>query len=232
MRKKRILIVDDEAIIIKFLRVNLEANGYETLAAMDGAEALQKVEMELPDLVIMDIMMPKTDGFEACRRLREWSQIPIIMLSARGDLIDKVKCLDLGADDYLSKPFGVEELLARVRAVLRRTEGAYATPSQPSFTSGELQINFAARQVTIAGDEVRLTPTEYSLLQELVLNRGKVLTHRMLLSKVWGPEYGDEREYLHVFIGRLRKALEPDPEHPRYIVTVQGVGYKFQAEAS
>jgi len=154
------------------------------------------------------------------------------MLSARGDLIDKVKCLDLGADDYLSKPFGIEELLARVRAVLRRTEVVGTMPTQASFTSGELQINFAARQVTIAGDEIRLTPTEYSLLQELVLTRGRILTHRMLLNKVWGPEYGDEREYLHVFIGRLRKVLEPDLEHPRYIMTVPGVGYKFQAEAS
>ena len=232
MGKKRVLIVDDELTIIKLLRANLEANGYETLAAMDGAEALQEVERELPDLVILDIMMPKTDGFEVCRRLREWSQVPIIMLSARGDLIDKVKCLDLGADDYLSKPFGIEELLARVRAVLRRTEAVGTMPTQASFTSGELQINFAARQVTIAGDEIRLTPTEYSLLQELVLTRGRILTHRMLLNKVWGPEYGDEREYLHVFIGRLRKVLEPDLEHPRYIMTVPGVGYKFQAEAS
>ena len=232
MGKKRVLIVDDELTIIKLLRANLEANGYETLVAMDGAEALQKVERELPDLIILDIMMPKTDGFEVCRRLREWSQVPIIMLSARGDLIDKVKCLDLGADDYLSKPFGIEELLARVRAVLRRTEVVGTMPTQASFTSGELQINFAARQVTIAGDEIRLTPTEYSLLQELVLTRGRILTHRMLLNKVWGPEYGDEREYLHVFIGRLRKVLEPDLEHPRYIMTVPGVGYKFQAEAS
>lgn len=231
MGKKRILIVDDEAVIIKFLRANLEANGYETLTAMDGAEALQKVERELPDLIILDIMMPKTDGFEVCRRLREWSQIPIIMLSARADLVDKVKCLDLGADDYLSKPFGIEELLARVRAVLRRTEVVGTIAAEASFTSGELQINFAARQVTVAGNEVKLTPTEFNLLEKLVLNRGKVLTHRMLLNEVWGPEYGDEREYLHVFIGRLRKALEPDPEHPRYIMTVPRVGYKFQGTA-
>jgi len=186
MHRPRILIVDDELAIVKFLRANLEANGYETLAASDGAVALQKVEMELPDLIILDIMMPKIDGFEVCRRIREWSQIPIIMLSARDDLMDKVKCLDLGADDYLSKPFGKEELIARAKAVLRRTEAAGVIPTQPSFSSGNLTINFAERQVTLAGSEVRLTPTEYSLLQELVLNAGKVLTHAHLLNKVWG----------------------------------------------
>ena len=151
MSKTRILVVDDELSIIKFLRANLEAKGYEVLAAMDGAEALQTFEMELPDLVILDIMMPKMDGFEVCRRFREWSQTPIIILSARGDESDKVKCLDLGADDYITKPFGASELIARVRAVLRRTEAAATVPTQPSFTSGDLQISFAQRRVTIAG---------------------------------------------------------------------------------
>jgi two-component system KDP operon response regulator KdpE len=228
MHRPRILIVDDELAIVKFLRANLEANGYETLAASDGAEALQKVEMELPDLIILDIMMPKIDGFEVCRRIREWSQIPIIMLSTRDDLMDKVKCLDLGADDYLSKPFGKEELIARVKAVLRRTEAAGIIPIQPSFSSGNLTINFAERQVTLADSEVRLTPTEYSLLQELVLNAGKVLTHAHLLSKVWGLEYREERQYLHVFVKRLRAKLEPDLAEPRYIMTVPGVGYQFK----
>jgi len=228
MKKTHILIVDDELSIIKFLRANLEANGYEVLAAMDGTEALQTFEMELPDLVILDIMMPKMDGFEVCRRLREWSQIPIIMLSARGDVSDKVKCLDLGADDYITKPFGKGELIARVRAVLRRTEAATPIPSQPSFTSGDLQISFAQRRVTITGKEVKLTPTEYNLLQELVLNAGKVLTHTHLLNKVWGSEYREEREYLHVFVRRLRAKLEPDPTNPRYITTVPGVGYQFK----
>ena len=228
MSKTRILVVDDELSIIKFLRANLEANGYEMLAAMDGAEALQTFEMELPDLVILDIMMPKVDGFEVCRRLREWSQIPIIMLSARGDASDKVKCLDLGADDYITKPFRAGELIARVRAVLRRTETATNIPPQPSFTSGDLEISFAQRKVTIAGKEVKLTPTEYNLLQELAINMGKVLTHAHLLNKVWGPEYRDEREYLHVFVRRLRAKLEPDMTNPRYIVTVPGVGYQFK----
>jgi len=199
MKKTRILVVDDELSIIKFLRANLEARDYEVLAAMDGAEALQAIEMELPDLVILDIMMPKMDGFEVCRRLREWSQIPVIMLSARGDESDKVKCLDLGADDYITKPFGKDELIARVRAVLRRTEAVASIPTQPSFTSGDLQINFVKRQVTVASKEVKLTPTEYSLLQEFVLNAGKVLTHTHLLNKVWGPEYREDTQYLHVF---------------------------------
>jgi len=228
MSKTRILVVDDELSIIKFLRANLESRGYEVLTAMDGAEALQTIEMELPDLVILDIMMPEINGFEVCRRLREWSQIPIIMLSARGDASDKVKCLDIGADDYITKPFRAGELIARVRAVLRRTETAANIPPQPSFTSGDLEINFAKRQLTIASKEVKLTPTEYNLLQELAINMGKVLTHAHLLNKVWGPEYRDEREYLHVFVRRLRAKLEPDMTNPRYIVTVSGVGYQFK----
>ena len=231
MVKTRILVVDDELSIIKFLCANLEAKGYKVLAAMDGTEALQTFEMELPDLVILDIMMPKPDGFEVCRQLREWSQIPIIMLSARGDESDKVKCLDLGADDYITKPFGASELVARVRAVLRRTEAAATVPTRPSFSSGDLEISFAQRRVTVAGKEVKLTPTEYSLLQEFVLNVGRVLTHTYLLNKVWGSEYREEREYLYVFVRRLRAKLEPDPTNPRYIMSVPGVGYQFKDTA-
>ncbi|MBI2288546.1 MAG: response regulator transcription factor, partial [Chloroflexi bacterium] len=193
MVKTRVLVVDDELSIIKFLRANLEGKGYEVLAATNGIEALQTFETELPDLVLLDIMMPKMDGFEVCRRLREWSQTPIIMLSARGDESDKVKCLDLGADDYITKPFGASELIARVKAVMRRTERAATTPTQPLFINGDLSINFIQRRVTVAGKEVKLTPTEYTLLQELVLNAGKVLTHTHLLNKVWGPEYREER---------------------------------------
>jgi len=229
MHRPRVLIVDDDLTIIKFLRANLKASDYETLAAMDGAEALQITERELPDLLILDITMPKMDGFEVCRRLREWSQIPIIMLSARGDEEDKMKCLNLGADDYITKPFGVGELIARVRAVFRRTEAAVTPSTQPSFTAGDIQINFVKRQVTVSGKEVKLTPTEYALLQELVLNKGKVLTHTHLLNKVWGLEYREERQYLHVFIRRLRAKLETDPRNPRYITAVPGVGYQFQA---
>jgi two-component system KDP operon response regulator KdpE len=229
MRQVRILIVDDDPAILKFLRANLKAGSYETLAAVDGAEALQVFERELPDLVLLDITMPRMNGFDVCRRLREWSKIPIIMLSARGDEMDKVKCLELGADDYLTKPFGVDELLARVRAVLRRTESARTQPTKSSFTCEGIEINFADRRVTVSGREVALTPTEYKLLQELVLNANKVLTHSMLLGKVWGPEYGSEKEYLRVFISRLRKKLEPDPINPRYLLTIPGVGYQFKA---
>ena len=228
MHRPHVLIVDDDLAIIKLVRANLEAEDYKTLTAMDGTEALQTIEREVPDLVILDIMLPKIDGFEICRQLREWSQTPIIMLSARGDESDKVKCLDLGADDYITKPFAVSELLARVRAVFRRTEVVRVAPVQPSFTCDDIEVNFVERRVTAAGKEVKLTPTEYSLLQELVLSAGKVITHTYLLNKVWGIEYRGEREYLHVFIRRLRKELEPDPENPRYIITVPRVGYKFK----
>ena len=228
MKKRRVLVVDDELSIIKFLRANLEAKGYEVLVAMDGVDAIHVFEMEQPDILILDIMMPKMDGFEVCRRLREWSQTPVIMLSAKGNESDKVKCLDLGADDYITKPFGANELRARLTAVLRRTTGSVTIPTQPFFSSGDLNINFAKRQVTVAGKEVKLTPTEYSLLQEFVLNAGKVLTHIQLLNKVWGPEYREERDYVHVFVRRLRAKLEPDPANPNRIVNVPGVGYQFK----
>ena len=231
MQKTCILVVDDELNIIKFLRANLEANGYKVLSAMNGAEAIQTIEMELPDLVILDIMMPEMDGFEVCLRLREWSQIPIMMLSARGDIQDKVKCLDLGADDYITKPFGANELTARVRAILRRTETAPSIPTQSVFNNNDLKINFAQRQVTVAGNEVKLTPTEYALLQELALNAGNVLTHTHLLNKVWGSEYREDTQYLHVFIRRLRSKLETDPSSFRHIITVPGVGYQLKDTA-
>ncbi len=232
MRRTRILIVDDELTIIKFLRARLEAGGFETLASIDGAEALRAIERELPDLVILDIMLPSMDGFEVCRRLREWSQIPIIMLSGRDTEAEKVKCLGLGADDYITKPFNVNELMARIRAVLRRTEAVGAIATQPSFTSGDLKVNFVERGVTVADNEVKLTPIEYGLLQEFVLNVGKVLTHRYLLNKVWGPDYGGEAEYIRVFVGRLRAKLELNRTIPRYIITVPGVGYKFDRRTS
>ena len=231
MRKIRILVADDELTIIKFLRATLEARGYEVLAAINGVEALQKLGMELPDLVILDIMMPEMDGFEVCQRLREWSQIPVIMLSARSDEKDKVKCLSIGADDYLTKPFGIEELVARVNAVLRRVKIASTASTQPAFESGDLKVNFVERQVTVNNRNVKLTPTEYNLLVELVLNANKVLTHNMLLTKVWGVEYGQEKEYLRVFVRRLRKIIEADPDNPGYIITVPTVGYKFQTAA-
>jgi len=228
MRKPRILIVDDDPGVLKAVRANLQARDCETLFATNGVEALEVVERELPDLIILDIMMPEMDGYEVCRRIREWSQIPIIMLSARHDVEEKARCLNSGADDYVTKPFGLNELVARARAVLRRANGTGEASARPKFTSGDLQVNFVERRVTVAGHEVKLTPTEYNLLQELVLNAGKVFPHTTLLGRVWGPEYAGEREYLRVFIGRLRKEIEKDPSKPEYIVTVPGVGYRFQ----
>ncbi len=231
MRKSRILVVDDDLGVVKSVRANLQTRDCEMLTAMDGEEALEVLSKEQPDLIILDITMPKLNGFEVCRQIREWSQVPIIMLSARHDIDEKVKCLNLGADDYLTKPFGVNELAARVKAVLRRTRDSDTEPTPPTFSSGDLTINFVERRVTTANGEVKLTPTEYNLLQELTIGAGKVFSHSTLLGRVWGPEYVSEREYLHVFVGRLRKEIEPDPAHPKYIVTVPGVGYKFQPES-
>ncbi len=229
MHKSRILIVDDDIGVVKSVRANLQAREWDTLVAMDGEEALDVIGREQPDLVILDITMPRMDGFEVCRQVREWSRVPIIMLSARRDVEEKVKCLNIGADDYVTKPFGVNELAARVKAVMRRTRESGIGPTASSFTSGDFSINFVERRVTIRDEEVKLTPTEYNLLQELVLGADKVFPHSTLLGRVWGPEYASEREYLHVFVGRLRKEIEPDPAHPQYIVTVPGVGYKFQS---
>ncbi|MEE8353620.1 MAG: response regulator transcription factor [Dehalococcoidales bacterium] len=231
MRKSRILVVDDDLGVVKSVRANLQSRDCEMLTAMDGEAALEVIGQELPDLIILDITMPKLNGFEVCRQIREWSQVPIIMLSARHDVDEKVKCLNLGADDYITKPFGVNELAARVKAVLRRTRDGDGKPTPPSFSSGDLAINFVERRVTIADQEIKLTPTEYNLLQELTIGAGKVFSHSTLLGRVWGPEYASEREYLHVFIGRLRKEIESDPTHPKYIVTVPGVGYKFQPDS-
>jgi len=225
---RKILIVDDDPATVKFIVGNLEANGYDTLHAKNGEEALQIIEKEFPDLVLLDIMMPKIDGFETCRRLRQWSQLPVIMVSARNDEKEKVKCLDIGADDYICKPFHLDEMLARMRAVLRRTGTAIPTiPVQTVFTSGNLKVDFMERRVKIDEREIDLTVTEFALLQELALNSSKVLTYQLLLNRVWGPEYGNERDYLYVFIRRLRKKLEGDPQHPLHILSVQGVGYRI-----
>ncbi len=228
MRTTRILVIDDDNTIVKFLRANLRAEKYEVLTAASGEQALECIEKELPDLLLLDLMLPGMDGFDVLRRLREWSQTPVLVVSARGDDADKVRCLEMGADDYITKPFGVGELLARVKAVFRRTRQDAALIPPASFASGCIRINFAQRQVLVNSSEVKLTPTEYQLLLELVLNIGKVLTHAQLLNKVWGPEYRDEREYLHVFTRRLRAKLEPDPANPRYILTVPAVGYLFK----
>ena len=231
MKKTQILVVDDDPAILKLLCTNLKARGYMVSTAVNGEEALVGVESDIIDLIILDIMMPKMDGVEVCRRVREWSDVPIIVLSARGDEKDKVKCLELGADDYLTKPFGIAELIARVKTALRHSNSSRAAPAQSNFDSGDLEINFAMRRVTVGGQEVTLTPTEYSLLQHLAVNADKVLTHNMILQSVWGSEYSSEKEYLRVFMGRLRKKIEPDPKNPKYLMTIPGVGYHLAAAA-
>jgi two-component system KDP operon response regulator KdpE len=224
----RILVADDEAPLRDFISRNLQARGFTVLEASNGLEAFAVWETEQPDLLILDIMMPRMDGLEVSRRVRERSHVPIVVLTALDAEGDKVAALDLGADDYLTKPFGVEELLARVRAALRRS-GWGTTHAPPPGTQrfGELEVDLDGHVVRQSSVEVHLTPTEFALLEQLVTNPGKVLTHRMLLQRVWGAEYGDESEYLRVFMGRLRRKLELDPAHPRHLLTEPGVGYKF-----
>lgn len=227
----KIVVADDEQAILRMLTRNLTRRGYEVVTAADGEEALNRIEETLPDLVILDLMMPRLDGLEVCRQVREWSQMPIIILSARGEETRKVEALDLGADDYLTKPFGMDELLARVRVALRRasqTKEANGGGNSPVYRSGELIIDVARREVTVQGEEVKLTPRQYDLLKYLAQNAGRVITHRTALVNVWGPEYGQETQYLHVFIGQLRHKIEPDPAHPVYILTEPGVGYRFK----
>jgi two-component system, OmpR family, KDP operon response regulator KdpE len=228
-RAKRILLAEDEAALRDFVSRNLRARGFEVHEASNGLEALALWEREDPHLLILDIMMPRMDGLEVCRRVREHSAVPIIVLTALDAESDKVTALDLGADDYLTKPFGVEELLARVRAVLRRTQWEGMSPASGVKQFGDLEIDLAGHVVRLRGAEVRLSPTEFSVLKQLITNTGKVLTHRMLLQSIWGPEYGGEAEYLRVYINRLRQKLEPDPASPRYLLTEPGVGYRFVA---
>jgi two-component system KDP operon response regulator KdpE len=226
MRNSRVLVVDDEPVTLKYLGANLRVRGYEVLTAPDGETALELLDQTPVDLVILDIMMPGLDGFQVCQTIRQTSDVPILMLSARGREHDIVHALDLGADDYLTKPFGVAEMLARVRAALRRSAPTWEQPRAP-LVIGDVRIDFDAHQVTMADQEIQLTPTEYDLLAHLALNAGRVLPHRALLRAVWGPEYGDETEYLWAYIRRLRRKIEPDPSNPRYILTQPGVGYLF-----
>jgi DNA-binding response OmpR family regulator len=228
MKRRQILVVDDEPEAVKYVSANLRARGYDVLTAGDGRTALKTFRESVVDLVILDIMMPGPDGFEVCQTVRQRSDVPIIILSARGQEQDIVRALDLGADDYLTKPFGVEEMLARVQAVLRRAAQTTSIP-RPPLIVGDLKIDFACRRITVCGSEVQLTPTEYDLLAHLATNAGRVLTHRCLLQSVWGPEYNDEKEYLWAYVRRLRRKVEPDPSNPCYILTQPGVGYSFVA---
>ncbi len=228
-RKPVVLVVDDEPKIRMFIRANLEARGYTVHLAKDGMEALETAALVLPDVIVLDVNMPRMDGIEACRRIREWGRMPIIMLSVREGEQDKVKALDEGADDYVTKPFSIEELLARIRVALRHTAGAAA--ETPVLTASDLEIDFARRIVKRRGEPVRLTRTEYELLSFLATNRDKVLTHRDILHSVWGPEYGDESEYVRTFIRQLRRKIEDDPTAPRYILTESRTGYRFSTAA-
>jgi two-component system KDP operon response regulator KdpE len=226
----RILVAEDEAALRDFISRNLQARGFSLLQASNGLEAMGVWESEEPDLLILDVMMPRMDGLEVARRVRGESRVPIIVLTALDAESDKVAALDLGADDYLTKPFGVEELLARVRAALRRSQWAPQSATGPGTRRfGALEVDLDGHTVRRGGEEVHLTPTEFALLAQLVSNPGKVMTHRMLLQRVWGSQYGEEAEYLRVFIGRLRRKLEDDPAHPKYLLTEPGVGYKFVA---
>ncbi len=224
MNSATILVVDDEPQIRRVMRTTLAAQGYTVTEARSGEEALEKIRSERADLIILDMNMPGIGGLETCREIRNTSDTPIIMLTVRNTERDKVQALDAGADDYVVKPFGVQELLARIRAALRRTAPAEAPPS---FVSDDLTIDFERRSVLVRGQSVRLTPKEFELLRLLVANQGKALPHRKLLQSVWGPDYGEEAEYLRVFINQLRKKIEPDPRHPRYIRTEPWVGYRF-----
>jgi two-component system KDP operon response regulator KdpE len=222
----RVLVVEDEPGILRALSTNLRGNGFQVETAETGAAAMQAYRHHKPDLILLDLGLPDMDGAEVIRDVRGVSDTPIIVLSVRGAERDKVAALDLGADDYLTKPFGVQELLARVRVALRHAARP-VSGSEPVFRVGELEIDFEGRLVRLAGAELHLTPTEFELLKAFAAHPDKLLTDRMLLQAVWGPEYGDEAHYLHVYVARLRKKIEPDSQSPRYLVTEPGVGYRL-----
>jgi DNA-binding response OmpR family regulator len=224
---RRILVVDDEERMVRFIRLNLEHDGFHVDEAYNGTQALTKVRSNLPDLVLLDIMMPDIDGFEVLRIIRELSSVPVIMLTAKGEEDDRVRGLELGADDYITKPFSPRELVSRVRAVLRRTETTSGTIHGLLKIDDRLQIDFDRREVWVDGKLVKLRPTEYRLLYHLVQNAGWVITHDQILSKVWGYEYRDEPHYVRLYINYLRKKLEQDPADPKYILTERGIGYRF-----
>lgn len=224
--KTRVLVVDDEPQILRALNAGLRANGYDAVLAADGDEALTVAATNPPDVIVLDLGMPGIDGIEVIRQLRAWSDVPVIVLSVHAEERDKVQALDAGADDYLTKPFGMDELLARIRAALRRVN--LDASGDPVLDFGSLRIDLAARIVTVDGAEVHLTPTEYELLRELATNAGKVMTHQMLLTRVWGPASEDATNYLRVYINQLRRKIEPNPARPRYILTDPGIGYRFR----
>jgi two-component system KDP operon response regulator KdpE len=221
----RVLVVDDEPQILRALQTNLRGAGYDVETAETGEQALAAAAVSPPDVVILDLVLPDRSGTEVSRELRRWSSVPIIVLSAVGEEHEKVAALDAGADDYVTKPFGMEELLARLRAALRRS----APSGEPLIRVGELEVDLEKRTVTAAGTPVSLTPHEFELLALLARNEGKLLTHRTILREVWGPAYGTESHYLHVYVSQLRRKIEPDPARPRYLLTEPGAGYRLVA---
>jgi len=229
VKKQRILVVDDEVQIGRMLRTQLTARDYDVLEARSGQEALLLAGEDPPDLILLDVGLPDLEGTEVCRRIRSWSSVPIIYLTVREDERTKVRALNVGGDDYVTKPFGLPELLARIRAVLRRKQ-EQPMPGSPVFESGNLRVDFAARTVALNGDPVSLTPTEYELLRLFVLHADRTLTHQQLLTQIWGPDATAETQYLHVFMRQLRRKLEKDPACPRNFVTEAGVGYRFRSQ--
>jgi two-component system KDP operon response regulator KdpE len=230
-RSQRILIVDDESQIARVLRTSLKTHGYDIRVAGDGISAMETMGDWHPDLVVTDLAMPNMDGIELCRKLRASSQIPIIVLSVKGEEKTKVEALDAGADDYITKPFGIDELLARVRAALRRATTAPSEAAAKVLEAGDFHIDLDAHNVSVRGKEVHLTPKEYDLLVYFMRHAGKVLTHRNLLAAIWGGNYVEQGEYLRVFVGQLRKKIEADPSTPKYILTEPWTGYRFDPGA-
>lgn len=225
----RILVVDDEIEILRALQRSLVAHDFEVLTVANGEDAMKATTNYRPDLMLLDLGLPGISGLEVCKQVRAQSNLPIIVLSVKDTERDKVLALDLGADDYVSKPFSMNEVLARVRVALRHT-AQVQSGTRPIFTAGPLTVDFAQRLVQVNQQEVKLTPTEYELLKALIRNSGKIMTRQMLLSQVWGTGYGSEAHYLHVYIGQLRRKIEPDPTHPRFILTISGVGYRFHSD--
>jgi two-component system, OmpR family, KDP operon response regulator KdpE len=223
MSAARILVVDDESQILRALRTSLQAAGYEVDVAATAAEALTSAAAHPPDGVILDLMLPDGSGTDVCRELRRWTNVPILVLSAVGDEQEKVAALDAGADDYVTKPFGIDELLARLRAALRRVD----VMTGPVVELGDLVVDLERRLVTLRGEPVSLTPTEFELLRLFVRNEGKLLTHPTILREVWGPRYGAGSHYLHVYVSQLRRKIEPDPARPRFLLTEPGAGYRL-----
>lgn len=225
---KRVLVVDDEPRMIGFIRMNLELEGHQVVEAHNGLEALELIRTQLPDVVLLDVMMPELDGFETLRMLREFSSVPVIMLTAKGDENDKVYGLELGADDYVTKPFGPRELSSRIKAVLRRAEMPSTSPDEAVLRIDDnLSVDFNQHEVIVKGKPVKLRPTEYRLLYHLIENAGWTVPHEQLLAKVWGYEYRDEAHYVRLYVNYLREKIEEDPSNPHYILTERGIGYRF-----